>query len=206
MTADDTAAAEASDEPTDAPSAVPEWNDPYLDAVAARLKFNFDLERDKRVAGERFDCYGRMVIESQKQFFHPALSYARQQNLEHLFVRCVDRVSVADLERAVETGHDLADEWIDADEEHQGTEFTFVFVADAVPDDVRSFIEGFKARTLLKYGYYGHYELNLVVVAPEAEAFVASPNADVWRAFALWTDVNPDPEPGLVARLRGLLK
>lgn len=212
MNAEDEGSVEAKNEESvevaadDGTSSVPEWDDEYLDRVADRLKFTFDLERDRRVEGQRFDLYGQMVIESQKQFFHPALNYAHQQTREHLLVRRVGRVSVADLERVVETGHVLGDEWIDADEEHQGTEFTFVLVADDVPDDVREFVEGFRDRTLIKYGYYGHYELNLVVVAPETESYAASPKADVWRAFAPWADSNPDPKPGLVARLRGLLK
>lgn len=187
--------------PGDDGPAIPSWDDEYLDRVAHRLKFNFDLERDKRVRGERFDLYGRMLIESRKQFFHPALRYARQQSLEHLFVSRVDRVRVADLERTVEMAHELADEWIDADEEHHGTEFTFVFVAPDVAPDVREFVEGFRDRTLLKYGYHGHYEVNLAVVAPGAEAHVASENADVWRAFVTW-ETPDEAAPGLVGRLR----
>lgn len=180
---------------------IPTWDDEYVDRVAHRLKFNFDLERDRRVRGERFDLYGLMLIQSQKQFLHPSLNYARQQSREHLLVRRVDRVTVADLERAVEIAHDLADEWIDADEEHQGTEFTFCFVAPDVPADVRAFVEGFRDRTLLKYGYHGHYEVNLAVVAPAAETHVASRNADVWRAFVTW-ETPDEAAPGLVGRLR----
>jgi hypothetical protein len=197
------AGGESADE---ADAAIPEWEDPYLDRVAHRLKFNFDLERDRRIDGERYPLYGRMLIQSEKRFFHPGLSYARQENREHLLVRRVDDLRVDDLERAVETGNHLADEWVDADEEHQGTEFTFVFVTRDLTPEVASFVDGFRERTLLKYGYYGHYEVNLVVVAPETESYVASDNADVWRAFAPWADADPDSAPGLFARLRGLLR
>ncbi len=184
---------------------VPDWNDDYLDRVSDRLMFNYDLERDRRVDGETYTLYGRMRIESQKQFLHRSINYANHDAAEHLFAARRPTVSVADLERAVERGHELADRWIEPDETHYGTDFTFAFVTDAVGDDVREFVSGFRDRTLLKFGYYGHYEINLVVVAPEAEEIVASRSADVAQAFALWDDVQVG-SPGLLSRLLGRLR
>ncbi|MFD1586374.1 hypothetical protein ACFR9U_05235 [Halorientalis brevis] len=183
---------------TDVPSDVPEWDDEYLDRVSDRLMFNYDLDQSYSVEGERFEMYGRLHVESQKQLFHPALNYANYEAQEHLFVTRRDRVTTADLDRLVDLGHALAEEWITADEEHHGTEFTFVVVAPTVPDAVADYVSGFRDRTLLKYGYYGQYEVNLVVVAPDEERLVASEQADVGRAFATW-----DP---LDAGSRGLLE
>lgn len=179
---------------------VPDWDDEYIDRVGERLRFNFDLERDHRIRDESFTLYGALRMESQKQFFHPALSYGRHESIEHLFVRRTDRVSTADLELLVGLGHTLAAD-IEADEEHFSTDFTFVLVG-AYGDDVREFVADFHDRTLLKYGYYGHYELNLVVVTPETEDLVASRNADVAEAFRLW-DAN-ETDRGLLSRVRGL--
>jgi hypothetical protein len=179
---------------------VPDWDDEYIDRVSDRLLFNYDLERDHRIRGESFSLYGELRMENQRQFFHPALSYGRHESAEHLFVRRADRPSVAELERLVVLGHDLAED-IEADEEHFSTDFTFTLVANQL-DEVREFVADFHDRTLLKYGYYGHYEVNLVVAAPESEELVASQNADVAEAFRLW---EPDEtEQGLLARLAGL--
>jgi hypothetical protein len=52
----------------------------------------------------------------------------------------------------------------------------------------------------LKFGYYGHYEVNLIVVAPEHRTAVASETADAVQAFALWNDLE-DTEPGLLERV-----
>ncbi|MFB6131617.1 MAG: hypothetical protein ABEJ28_12445 [Salinigranum sp.] len=180
---------------------VPDWEDEYLDRVSDRLMFNYDLEKDRRVDGERFDLYGQLRIESQKQFIHRSINFANYHVEEHLFAERVPSVSRADLERRVEFAHALADEWVQADEEHQGTDFTFVFVAPEISDSVRSFVGGFSDRTLLKFGYYGHYEVNLAAVAPDEEVIVASKNADVARAFALWADPGAESTPGLLARL-----
>ncbi|PSP89698.1 hypothetical protein BRC90_03795 [Halobacteriales archaeon QS_4_69_34] len=187
-----------------APPDVPHWDDEYVDRVSDRLLSNYDLEKDYRVRGEVFPLYGQLSMTSHKQFLHPALSYARHDSAEHLFVRRVGSVTVAELERLVALAHDLADEWIVADEEHFGTEFTFALVVPAIPDEVRAFVADFSDRTLLKYGYYGHYEVNLVVVAPGREAHVASEGADVWRAFAPWADTDGE-QPGLIDRLLGVL-
>ncbi|WP_284010206.1 hypothetical protein [Haloarcula pelagica] len=184
---------------------LPSWDDQYLRSVADRLKFNYDLERDRTVRGESFEMYGRLAIESQKQFLHQSINWANYETAEHLFVRRVDGVSRADLEHLVELGHDLADEWIDADEEHQGTEFTFVLVVPRIPDGVRSFVDGFRDRTLLRYGYYGDYEINLAVVAPERETAVASSEADTAVAFQLWRDPAELTPSGLLGRLRSWL-
>ncbi|SDL88969.1 hypothetical protein SAMN04487949_0074 [Halogranum gelatinilyticum] len=188
------------------PEDVPEWDDEYLDRVGANLMFNFDLERDFRVDGETFDLYGELRMDSHKQFLTSALSYGHQKERHHLFARRIaGSVTVRDLERLADLGHDVADDWIDANEEHYGTEFTFVVVAPDIPDEVRSFVAGFQDRNLIKYGYYGHYELNLAVVAPDVEDVVASRNADPARAFVLW-DEDPLDRPGLLGRLLRRLK
>lgn len=188
-------------------SDVPDWEDEYLDRVSDRLMFNYDLERDRSVRGERFDLFGEMRIESEKRFFHPALNYANHETREFLFARRVPNATRAELERLVELGHELAETWVDADEEHFGTDFTFVLLADAVPEDVRAFVADFSDRTLLKYGYYGHYEVNLAVVAPDAEDAVASEGADAARAFTLWDDVDPTARKrGVIARLLDRLR
>lgn len=184
-------------------SAVPDWDDEYVDRVSDRLMFNYDLQQDYHVHGESFTLYGSLRMESHKQFFHPALSYARNESTEHLFVRRAT-AGVAALERLVDLGHTLADEWVAADEEHYSTDFTFVLVAPDIDDDVRRFVAGFRDRTLLRYGYYGHYEINLLVVAPDTETLVASANADVADAFRLWPA--EDDARGLLGRLAGRLR
>jgi len=178
----------------------PEWDDDYLDAVAERLQHSFDLERDVALDGASWDLYGELNLERQKYFLHPAISYGRHDSDEHLFARRVEAASVADLESLVERGHRLADEWIEANERHYSTEFTFVLVAPEIPDAVRDYVSGFRERTLIKYGYYGHYEVNLVVVAPARESLVASEEADVADAFRTWS-APKERERGLFGRV-----
>ncbi|ADB61858.1 hypothetical protein Htur_2990 [Haloterrigena turkmenica DSM 5511] len=185
--------------PAEIREAVPDWDDEYLDRVSDRLMYNYDLEKDRSVSGERWDLYGEMRVRSQKQFFHPALSYADHEAEEYLFARRESRPTVAALERLVDFGHDLADERVVPNEEHFGTDFTFVLVADELPDDVREFVDGFRDRTLLKFGYHGHYEVNLVVVVPDAEDHVASEAADVAEAFTLWDEVS-EPDEGFLSQ------
>ncbi|GGM38231.1 hypothetical protein [Haloarcula argentinensis] len=180
---------------------VPHWtDDPYFDRVSDRLMYNYTLERDHQLRGERWDLYGEMRVLNQKQFFHPALSYGDHESEEYLYARRVDRPTVGELKRLVELGHDLADKRVTPNEEHYRTDFTFVLVADELPDEVRSFVEGQRERTLLKYGYYGHYEVNLGVVVPDAQKAVAGEAADVVEAFVLWEDVT-QPEEGVLSRL-----
>jgi hypothetical protein len=181
-------------------NAVPDWSDPYIDRISDRLMFNYDLEKEFSISGERFDLYGKLDVHSQKQFFHPALSYGHHEMAEHLFARRVDSVRVADLEALVSLGHELADLWITPDDSHFSTEFSFALVTDSIPDEVHEFVSGFLDRTLLKYGYHGHYEINLVVLAPDREEFVASENADVATAFVLWNEIE-ETRPGFTVRL-----
>lgn len=175
---------------------LPEWGDEYFDQVAGRLVFNYDLERDRSVHGETFPMYGRLEMSSEKHFFHPSLRFGYHESIEHLFARRRPSVTTGDLDRLVELGHELADDWIEPDEQHFSTEFTFVSVVDRIPEDVRSYVDGFRDRTLLKYGYFGHYEINLVVVAPGRKQIVASSEADVEEAFRLWEPIEKE-EPGL---------
>ncbi|SFR30242.1 MULTISPECIES: hypothetical protein [Halorubrum] len=179
--------------------AVPDYDDEYLDRVSDRLMYSYDLDRDVVVDGERFEMTAEMRVRNQKQFLHPALSYADHDLMEYVFARRVSTPSVAAVERLVEFAHDVADERVDAHEEHYGTDVTVVLVADRIPDDVAAFVDGFRDRTLLKFGYYGHYEVNLVVVAPEREALVASESADTAAAFRLWERVE-QPDEGFFSR------
>lgn len=179
---------------------VPEWEDQYLDRVSNRLLFNYDLEKDSDIAGERFDLYGKLDVHSRKQFFHPSLAYGHHEMEEHLFARRIDSPRPADLEALVALGHDLADRWITPTDTHFSTDFTFVLVADSIPDAVREFVSDFSDRTLLKYGYHGHYEINLAVVSPDREDRVASANADVVAAFTLWEEIE-EAKPGVALRI-----
>lgn len=179
------------------PADVPDWDDEYVDRVSDRLLHNYDLEKAYRVDGERFALYGRMELRSQKHFLHPSISIGEHGSTEHLFVQRVDRVDERTLDRFVEVGEGLADEWIETGEDHFSTDFTFVAVAPSIPDAVRERVADFDGRTLLKYGYNGHYEINLVVVAPDEEDLVASENADVATAFRLWEPIERE-EPGVL--------
>jgi len=170
----------------DDPEQYPDWDDEYFMEVAGRLIYHYDLEKDKRVGGERFPLYGEMTIENKKHFLHPSIEIGNHQSYEHLFVRREERVSTQDLDRLVDLGHDIAEEWIEADEQHYSTEFTFVTVASEIPDDVHPKVRGLDERTLLKYGYNGHYEVNLVVAAPEQRALISNDAADVDEAFRTW--------------------
>ncbi|MXR50701.1 hypothetical protein GRX03_03640 [Halovenus sp. WSH3] len=183
--------------PEDGEESIPTWDDEYFEQVGGRLAYHYDLERDYRVDGERFTLYGEMVIENKKHFLHPSIEIGNHWSYEYLFARRRERVTEDDLDRLVELGHDLADERIDPDEEHYSSEFTFVTVTSEIPDAVRSRVSGLDERTLLKYGYNGHYEVNLVVVAPEQRELVANDAADVKEAFTTWDDIERD-EPGLL--------
>ena len=185
--------------PAEIREAVPDYDDEYLDRVSDRLMYSYDLDRDVVVDGERFDMTAEMRVRNQKQFLHPALSYADHDLMEFVFARRVATPSVDAVERLVEFAHRVADERIDAHEEHYGTDVTLVLVADRIPDDVAEFVDGFRDRTLLKFGYYGHYEVNLVVVAPDRQALVASENADTAAAFRLWERVD-SPDEGFFSR------
>ncbi|MUW14331.1 hypothetical protein GJ633_06410 [Halorubrum sp. CBA1125] len=178
---------------------VPDYDDEYLDRVSDRLMYSYDLDRDVVVDGERFELSAEMRVRNQKQFLHPALSYADHDMMEYVFARRVSTPSVGELERLVAFAHGVADERVEAHEQHYGTDVTVVLVADRIPDDVAGFVEGFRDRTLLKFGYYGHYEVNLVVVAPDREELVASESADTAAAFRLWERVDP-PAEGFFSR------
>lgn len=164
----------------------PTWEDDYLDTVGERLENSYDLERAHTVADTTWALYGQLTLERQKYFLHPTVSYARHDSDEHLFVRRVEAIDTETLDTTVDLGHSLADAWIEANERHYSTDLSFVFVAPEIPAAVADRIEGFRDRTLLKYGYHGHYEVNLVVVAPRAKELVASEKADVAGAFRTW--------------------
>ncbi|PSQ58701.1 MAG: hypothetical protein BRD23_06130 [Halobacteriales archaeon SW_9_67_25] len=168
------------------PEKVPDWEDEYVDRVSDRLMFNYDLEKDHTVEGRHFTLYGEMQVHHEKHFIHPVLSFAHHDTFEHVFIRETDAVTVDRVESFVDVGHALAEEWIDADEEHYATEFTFTLLVEDIPDAVRSFVDGFRDRTMLKKGYYGHYEVHLVVVDPDGEDLVASERASLEEAFRVW--------------------
>lgn len=179
------------------PDDVPVWEDEYLETVSNRLLFNYDLEKDFQVRGESFEMYAHMEIHSEKHFFHPALSFAHHESHEHLLVRRIDRLDERELDRLIELGHDIAGDWIDPDEEHYSTEITFVLIAPEIPDTVGSRVSNLDERTLLKYGYNGHYEVNVLAVAPEENELVANDSVDVIEAFRTWEPIERD-EPGLL--------
>ncbi|MFO8114124.1 MAG: hypothetical protein R6U01_01980 [Halorubrum sp.] len=185
--------------PAEIREAVPDYDDEYLDRVSDRLMYSYDLDADVVVDGERFDLTAQMRMRNQKQFLHPALSYADHDVMEYLFARRVASPTVGELERLVEFAHGVADERVEGNEQHYGTDITVVLVADRIPESVAEFVDGFRDRTLLKFGYYGHYEVNLVVVAPDEERLVASEVASSAEALRLWEPVEK-PDEGFFSR------
>lgn len=200
------------DTPSDRPEDVPVWDDEYLDRVALRLAHHYDLERDRAVDGEQFDLSGELHVRHERHAIHPALTFGHHEAHEYLFAKRLDRPTVADLERLEALGERLAEgengdgdeAWIDAHEDHYSTDFTFAVVATELRDDVREYVDGYRNRTLLKYGYNGHYEINLLVVVPEREESVSSEEADVARAFRVWDPI-VESEPSRLDRLLGWL-
>ncbi|WP_144798432.1 hypothetical protein [Halorubrum depositum] len=185
--------------PAEIREAVPDYDDEYLDRVSDRLMYSYDLDEDVVVDGERFELTAEMRMRNQKQFLHPALSYADHDVMEYLFARRVAAPTVGELERLVEFAHGVADERVDGNEQHYGTDVTVVLVADRIAKDVAEFVGGFRDRTLLKFGYYGHYEVNLVVVAPDEERLVASEAASSAEALRLWEPVEK-PDDGIFSK------
>ena len=185
--------------PAEIREAVPDYDDEYLDRVSDRLMYSYDLDADVVVDGERFDLTAEMRMRNQKQFLHPALSYADHDVMEHLFARRVANPTVGELERLVAFAHGVADERVEGNEQHYGTDITVVLVADRISEPVAEFVEGFRDRTLLKFGYYGHYEVNLVVVAPDEERLVASEAASSAEALRLWEPVEK-PDDGIFSK------
>lgn len=181
------------------PEKVPVWDDQYLDAVALRLLHYYDLEQDKDVDGERFPMYGQLHVQNERHAVHPALSFGEHYSEEHLFVRREAYPIRSTLESLEELGERLAGLWIEPSEEHYSTDFSFVVVAETIPEDVSSFVTGYRNRTLLKYGYNGHYEINLVVVAPDHQELVQSKTVDVGSAFRTWEPIRRK-EPGRLGR------
>lgn len=178
------------------PADVPDWEDEYLDRVSDRIMHNYDLSKDVTVHGERFDLTGEMRIESEKHFFHPALNYANHESREFLYARRQDDVSVADLEALVAVAHDIAEERVELTDTHFSTDVTVAIVVPAIDPEVEHFVSSFSDRTLLKFGFNGHYEVNLLVAAPEQRDIAYSENADVWQAFQTWEPIETE-EPGL---------
>lgn len=185
----------------------PDWDDdPYLDRVAERLMYNFDLEKDVSAGGERFDLGGELRIEREKHFLHPSLNYANHESREYLYARRDESVTVSELERLAEAGSDLAEDRFEVHDEHFSTDVTFAVIVPDVPSDVADYVEAFSGRTLVRWGFGGHYEINLVVAAPEAETLVASENADVGRAFRTWEPIEPVENSGLLRRIARKLR
>ena len=194
------------DEPVDVPDR-PDWeDDEYLDRVAERLMYNFDLEKDVSADGEPFDLGGELRIEREKHFLHPSLNYANHESNEYLYARRQDSVSVADLERLADLGSDVAEDRFELHDEHFSTDVTFVLIVPEVSSDVIDFVEEFSGRTLVRWGFQGHYEINLIVVAPATETLAASENADVGRAFRTWEPIEPVENRGLLRRIARTLR
>lgn len=186
----------------DVPDTVPDWEDEYLDRVSDRLMFNYDLRKDDEVRGEPFDLVGELHVENRKQFLHQSIRYAEHDAREYVFARRTDDVTVADVDALRDLGEALADDWIDPSHDHYETSFTFVVVAPSVPANVRESVASHGGRSLLRYGYHGRYDVNVVVAAPEQSEIVASKHADVASAFTLW-DEEDAASRGVVGRLLG---
>ena len=190
---------------TDPPADVPTLEDEYLQTISRRLVHNYDLEQDYRVRGESFALYGHMELHSQKHVLHSALSIAHHEAHEHVFLQRSKTLSQRAIDDAIELGHDLAEAWIDPNEEHYSTEFIFGFVVPEIPTDLASTVRDIDERTLLKFGYNGHYDIGIVLVAPETKQIVASESVDIVDALRTWEPIEQN-NTGWLGRLARRLR
>lgn len=177
---------------SDRPEDVPVWQENYLDAVGVRLMHYYSLEKDVRIDGQHFELFGEMNVLHERHAFHPALSFAHHKADEYVFATRIDHPDVQDFKRFISLGEQLATEWIDRDENHYSTDFSFAVACSEISDSVRSFVSSYKNRNLLKFGYFGHYEINLIVIDSARKESVASRNADVEQAFRVWEPIIPE--------------
>jgi len=187
------------------------WEDPYLRAVARRLRHHYDLDQGVRLAGWEFPMVGHLQMTNHKHLFHPSLRYADHSIHEHVLVTDVDSPSARTPPELVEVGHTLASDptYLDPSPDHYSTSFTFVLRCTSLPAALTTAIEQLRERTLLRHGYHGRYSIEMVAVSPEDERVVASADADIAPVFATWAELPVTDTQPLSARLmtavRGLL-
>lgn len=172
------------DDPSE--SEFPEWERDYLNRLAGRIVHSYDLEKNKHIRGFDFTLYASFEAQRHKQLFHPAISYAEHNLYEYLFVNEYDTVTIETVDQLIDLGHELADDWIDADDDHYATEFSFGLIVPSIPDDIRQYVSRIDERTMLRYGFDGHYDIHIIVVAPEEQSIVATDRAEIQAAFIEW--------------------
>jgi hypothetical protein len=179
------------------------WDDPYLSAVARRLRHHYDLEQAVRVAGHHFPMVGHLQMTNHKHLFHPSLRYADHSIHEHVLVTDVESPSESTVQRMADVGHTLASDpaYLVPSPEHYSTTFTFVLRCHTLSEPFTTAVKQLRERTLLRRGYHGRYTVEMVAVNTEDEQFVASAGADIAPAFATWAELDTGEPQRLSARL-----
>jgi hypothetical protein len=179
------------------------WDDPYLRAVARRLRHHYDLEQGMRLAGQHFPMVGHLQMTNHKHLFHTSLRYADHSIHEHVLVTDVGDPTESTVQRLVDVGHTLASDpaYLDPSPDHYSTTFTFVLLCRTLPEAVTDTVTELRERTLLRHGYHGRYTIEVVAVNPEREQVIASAGADIAPAFATWAELPTGDTQRLSARL-----
>lgn len=133
-----------------------------------KLLTSFDIERDVKVEGRRFDLRGEFNQEITRYFAFKELTYESFENNEVIF--CKDygkKLTRKDIEELkgfiVEKCHLLAP----PRENHMSTCLTFILISGLEDDDLSKHIEKFRFYRSYLLGFKGWVNCKLICVDPE---------------------------------------
>lgn len=141
----------------------------YIEELEKKLVYNFDLCRDYKVNGEKYDLFAKYHLRSEKYFFSKSAKIYGIENNEYILIKTFTSFDKDDFDLYKNRIIKAIDKLVEAHGEHMSSIVTAVIVVeefqDRIKKDVLERISSFKYHKSFSFGLRGWVDIRILLVS-----------------------------------------
>ncbi len=163
----------------------------YLQLIKDRLRQYFDIEEPYHYEHRQFDFYAKSDIRNERYFASKKIKVYAIENIEHVFVQCLDTLTEKELEAFWQVMVKAAEELPEPHEEHMSTIISGIIVLpDGPEENLLPLIRKKKHEKSFMLGLKGWVYIRLIVVNLHQKNLAHNKRGK--EVKALYSPVKPD--------------
>lgn len=141
----------------------------YIEELEKKLVNNFDLCRDYKVNGEKYDLFAKYHLRSEKYFFSKSAKIYGMENNEYILIKTFTSFDKDDFDLYKNRIIKAIDKLVEAHVEHMSSIVTAVIVVEEgeekITNDVIERISSFKHHKGFSFGFKGWVDIRMLLVS-----------------------------------------
>lgn len=141
----------------------------YIEELEKKLVNNFDLCRDYKVNGEKYDLFAKYHLRSEKYFFSKSAKIYGIENNEYILIKTFTSFDKDDFDLYKNRIIKAIDKLVEAHVEHMSSIVTAIILfeegEEEITTDVIERISSFKYHKGFSFGFKGWVDIRMLLVS-----------------------------------------